>query len=192
MMLRKKYSDNELLEAVYSRDSKLIKYIMQLVWSQVRELVTSNSGTNDDAMQIVQEAFVAIYSKKEKPVLVSTFSTYFVSICKNLWYHELRRRKVRPVYQTLHDEIPDLDNEIKEKELFEQRRQLYLKYYKKIQKVCQDVLRLMAMGFTNEHITTELAFSSVAYTRNRKSMCNKKLLEMIKADPQYNALKYGL
>ncbi|WP_430812130.1 RNA polymerase sigma factor [Carboxylicivirga sp. 1411-1] len=191
-MLRKKYSDNELLEAVYSRDSKLIKYIMQLVWSQVRELVTSNSGTNDDAMQIVQEAFVAIYSKKEKPVLVSTFSTYFVSICKNLWYHELRRRKVRPVYQTLHDEIPDLDNEIKEKELFEQRRQLYLKYYKKIQKVCQDVLRLMAMGFTNEHITTELAFSSVAYTRNRKSMCNKKLLEMIKADPQYNALKYGL
>jgi len=191
-MLKRKYSDSELLDAVFSRDSKLIKYIMQQVWSQVRTIVTDNSGTNDDAMQIMQDAFIAIYSKKEKPILVSTFSTYFISICKNLWHYELRKRQVKPVYQVINEEIPELEGEIQEKELFEKRRKLYLKYYNKIQKVCQDVLRLVAIGFTNEHITTELAFSSVAYTKNRKSMCNKKLLEMIKADPQYKELKYGL
>ncbi|WP_439181509.1 RNA polymerase sigma factor [Carboxylicivirga taeanensis] len=191
-MLRRKYSDNELLDAVYSRDSKLIKYIMQLVWGQVSSLVLANNGTKEDAMQIMQDAFIAIYTKKEKPILVSKFSTYFVAVCKNLWQYELRKQRVKPVYQILHDEIPELESEIHEKELFEKRRKLYLKYYNKIQKVCQDVLRLVAIGFTNEHITTELAFSSVAYTKNRKSMCNKKLLEMIKADPEYKELKYGL
>ncbi|MBK3518396.1 RNA polymerase sigma factor [Carboxylicivirga marina] len=191
-MLRRKYSDNELLEAVYSRDSKLIKYIMQLVWSQVRTIVIDNNGSNEDAMQIMQDAFIAIYSKKEKPILVSTFTTYFVSVCKNLWLYELRKKQVAPTYQVLNDEIPELESEIHEKELFEKRRKLYLKYYNKIQKVCQDVLRLVSIGFTNEHITTELAFSSIAYTKNRKSMCNKKLLEMIKADPEYKELKYGL
>ncbi len=191
-MLRRKYTDSELLDAVYSRDSKLIKYIMQLVWEQVYTVVTENSGTKEDAMQIMQEAFIAIYSKTEKPILVSKFSTYFIAICKNLWHYELRKRKVTPVYQILSDEIPELEDEIHEKELFEKRRRLYLKYYNKIQKVCQDVLRLVAIGFTNEHIMTELAFSSVAYTKNRKSMCNKKLLEMIKADPEYKELKYGL
>ncbi|WP_430814469.1 RNA polymerase sigma factor [Carboxylicivirga sp. RSCT41] len=191
-MSRRKYTDKELLEAVYSRDSKVIKYIMQLVWSPVRSIITDNSGTNEDAMQIMQDAFVAIYSKQEKPILVATFTTYFISVCKNLWLYELRKRKGAPVYQVLNDEIPELESEVHEKELFEKRRQLYLKYYNKIQKVCQDVLRLVAIGFTNEHITTELAFSSVAYTKNRKSMCNKKLMEMIKADPEYKDLKYGL
>ncbi|MBR8536759.1 sigma-70 family RNA polymerase sigma factor [Carboxylicivirga sediminis] len=191
-MFKRKYTDSELLDAVYSRDSKLIKYIMQLVWEQVSNIVLENSGTKEDAMQVMQDAFIAIYSKKEKPILVSKFSTYFIAICKNLWHFELRKRKVTPVYQMLSDEIPELESEIHEKELFEKRRRLYLKYFNKIQKVCQDVLRLVAIGFTNEHITTELAFSSVAYTKNRKSMCNKKLLEMIKADPEYKELKYGL
>ncbi len=165
---------------------------MQLVWSQVRTIVIDNNGSNEDAMQIMQDAFIAIYSKKEKPILVSTFTTYFVSVCKNLWLYELRKKQVAPTYQVLNDEIPELESEIHEKELFEKRRKLYLKYYNKIQKVCQDVLRLVSIGFTNEHITTELAFSSIAYTKNRKSMCNKKLLEMIKADPEYKELKYGL
>ncbi len=191
-MFRRKYTDSELLDAVYSRDSKLIKYIMQLVWGQVIAIVVQNSGTKEDAMQIMQDAFIAIYSKEEKPVLVTKFTTYFIAICKNLWHYELRKRKVKPVYQVLTDEIPELESEIQEKELFEKRRVLYLKYFNKIQKVCQDVLRLVAIGFTNEHIMTELAFSSVAYAKNRKSMCNKKLLEMIKADPEYKELKYGL
>ncbi len=191
-MFRKKYTDSELLEAVYSRNSKLIKYIMEMVWNQVKSLVVENSGTKEDAMQVMQDAFISIYSKKEKPILISTFSTYFVSICKNMWLNELRKRQVAPAYQILSDEIPELESEIQEKELFEKRRLLYLKYYHKIQKVCQDVLKLVAMGFTNEHITTELAFSSVSYTKNRKSMCNKKLLEMIKEDPEYQELKYGL
>jgi len=191
-MLGKKYSDKELLEAVYTRDSKRIKYIMQLTWSPVKAIVIQNSGTKEDAMQVMQDAFIAIYSKKERPILTSTFSTYFIAICKNLWYYELRKKQVSPIYQVLNDEIPELESEIQEKELYEKRRLLYLKYYNKIQKVCQDVLRLVSIGFTNEDIATELAFSSVAYTKNRKSMCNKKLLEMIKADPQYKELKYGL
>ncbi|TRX65796.1 RNA polymerase sigma factor [Carboxylicivirga sp. M1479] len=191
-MLGKKYTDNELLDAVYARDSKLIKYVMKLVWNQVCSTVVNNSGNKEDAMQIMQDAFIAIYSKKEKPILTSKFSTYFLSVCTNLWNYELRKRQVTPAYQTLNDEIPELESEIHEKELFEKRRQLYLKYYHKIQKVCQDVLRLVSIGFTNEHIATELAFSSVAYTKNRKSMCNKKLLEMIKSDPEYKKLKYGL
>ncbi len=191
-MVRKKYSDAELLEAVYSRDSKQIKYIMQLVWSPVKKFVLENSGTKEDIMQLIQEAFIAIYTKKERPILISTFSTYFIAVCKNLWYYELRKRQVMPIYQVLNEEIPELESEIQEKELYEKRRDLYLKYYDKIQKVCQDILRLMSIGFTNDDITTELAFSSVAYTKNRKTMCNKKLLEMIKTDPQYKELKYGL
>ena len=187
-----RYSNNELLEGVFNRDGKVIKYIMGMVWVPVRDFIIQNSGKEDDAMNIIQEAFIAIYSKSEKTQLTATFSTYFYAICRNLWLYELRKRKNESfvLYNIEANQL--FTQEIDEEQLYEKKRQLYLKHLKKITKVCQDVLRLVSKGFSNEDITSELAFSSVQYMKNRRTMCNKKLMEMIKEDPQYKELKYGL
>lgn len=192
-MKRERYTDNELLEGVYNRESKIIKYIMNMVWGPIKNFVSENSGNKDEAMNIIHEAFIAIYSKTEKPQLTCAFTTYFYSIAKNLWLNELRKRRNEQhvLISAGESVLADLDG-IEEKKLFEKRRLLYLKHFKKITKVCQDVLRLVSIGFSNEDITSELAFSSVQYMKNRRSLCNKKLLEMIKADPQFKELKYGL
>ncbi|MCU4176337.1 RNA polymerase sigma factor [Carboxylicivirga sp. N1Y90] len=192
-MKKERYTDNELLEGVYNREGKIIKHIMNMVWGPIQSFVSDNSGNKDEAMNIIHEAFVAIYSKTEKPQLTCAFSTYFYSICKNLWLNELRKRKSeQKILNGIGDNVLIEADGIEEKKLYEKRRLLYLKYFKKITKVCQDVLRLVSIGFSNEDITSELAFSSVQYMKNRRSMCNKKLIEMIKADPQFKELKYGL
>jgi len=187
-----RYSNNELLEGVYNRDGKVIKHIMGMVWIPVRDLIIQNSGKEDDAMNIIQEAFIAIYSKSEKPQLTATFSTYFYAICRNIWLNELRKRKNERFILNNIEANQLITQEIDEEQLYEKRRQLYLKHLKNITKVCQVVLRLVSKGFSNEDITSELAFSSVQYMKNRRTMCNKKLMEMIKEDPQYKELKYGL
>ncbi len=191
-MKKTRYSDNDLLEGVYNRDGLVIKHIMNMVWGPIQDLVFENSGKKDDAMNIIQEGFIAIYSKTEKPQLTCSFSTYFYSICKHLWMNELRKKKNESSLLKGFNDSPFVSDEIEEKKLYEKRRKLYLKYYQKVTKVCQDVLRLVSIGFSNEDITAELAFSSVQYMKNRRSICNKKLLEMIKADPQYKELKHGL
>ncbi|TAJ12176.1 sigma-70 family RNA polymerase sigma factor [Marinilabiliaceae bacterium JC017] len=190
-MRKVRYSDKQLIEGIYNRDSKVIRYIMDVVWVPVKDFIYKNSGNKQDAIQIIEEGILAIYTKSDKLELTSSFTTYFFAICKNMWLNELRKRKKSPV---LTSEFGNLlqENEIAEKQLYEKRRLLYLKYFQKISKVCQSLLRLMAKGFSNEEIMAELAFSSIQYTKNRKSMCNTKLIELIKEDPQYKDLKYGL
>ncbi|MCU4163053.1 RNA polymerase sigma factor [Carboxylicivirga caseinilyticus] len=187
-----RYNNNELLEGVYNRDSRIIKYIMGLVWVPVRDLVLQNSGKEDDAMNLIQEGFIAIYTKTEKPQLTASFTTYFYAICRNIWLNELRiRKKESSVLKNIENAVV-ITEEVDEEQLYEKRRQLYLKHFKNISKVCQDLLKLVSKGFSNEDITAELAFSSLQYMKNRRTQCNKKLLDMIKEDPQYKALKYGL
>lgn len=187
-----RYTNNELLEGVYSRDSRVIKYIMGLVWVPVRDLVIQNSGKEDDAMNLIQEGFIAIYTKTEKPQLTASFATYFYAVCRNIWLNELRIRKKESSMLSSIESATLMAEEVDEEQLYEKRRQLYLKHFKKITKVCQDILKMVSNGFSNEDITAELAFSSVQYMKNRKTVCNKKLMDMIKEDPQYKELKYGL
>lgn len=191
-MRKLRYTNNELLEGVFNRDGKIIKYIMKLVWTPVCDMVIKNSGLEDDAMNIIQEGFIAIYSKTEKPQLTAAFPTFFYAICRNLWFNELRKRKKEKEYLSTVNIASDLYEESNEDEVYEQKRRLYLKHFENITKVCQDLLRLVAKGFSNEDITTELAFSSTQYMKNRRTMCNKKLMESIKSDPEYKILKYEL
>jgi RNA polymerase sigma factor (sigma-70 family) len=190
-MMRVQYSDQELLEGIYSRDSRVVRYIMELMWEPVRNLILKNNGEETDALQIIEEAIVSIYTKPNKLELTSKFKTYFVAICKNMWLNELRNRKNEPDLTNDYG-VQYQENEISEKKLYEKRRRLYLKYLRKIPEVCQSILKMIAEGFSNEQITDELAFSSIQYMKNRKSVCNKRLLELIQADPKYKELKHGL
>nr|WP_321450580.1 hypothetical protein [uncultured Carboxylicivirga sp.] len=190
-MGRLRYSNNELLEGVFNRDSQVIKHIMGLVWVPVRDFVIQNSGKEDDAMNLIQEGFIAIYTKTEKPQLTSSFSTYFQSICRKMWLNELRIRKKENVLLQSVDTAEIIAEESEEEVLYEKRRLLYLKHFNNITRVCQDLLRLVSKGFSNEDITAELAFSSVQYMKNRKTQCSKKLMDMIKEDPQFKELQYG-
>nr|WP_319399912.1 sigma factor [uncultured Carboxylicivirga sp.] len=190
-MGRLRYSNNELLEGVFNRDSQVIKHIMGLVWVPVRDFVIQNSGKEDDAMNLIQEGFIAIYTKTEKPQLTSSFSTYFQSICRKMWLNELRVRKKENVLLQSVDTAEIIAEESEEEVLYEKRRLLYLKHFNNITRVCQDLLRLVSKGFSNEDITAELAFSSVQYMKNRKTQCSKKLMDMIKEDPQFKELQYG-
>jgi DNA-directed RNA polymerase specialized sigma24 family protein len=58
------------------------------------KMVMSNSGTEQEAKDIYQEALVVFWQKStsKKLVLTSKISTYIYSICQNLWRKELDRK----------------------------------------------------------------------------------------------------
>ncbi len=187
------YTDADVLTGIINRDERTIKHLMKKEWNAVAHLINGSKGSNHDIMMVMEEAIIAIYSKAEAPKLDVKFSTYFYAVCKRIWYKELRGREnnLQLMEDMGHLEIPQED-EIMDKHLYEKRRKLYLKYFVQISKYCQQVLRLVASGYSNEQITSELSFSSVQYTRNRKRECNQRLVEMIKTDPDYSNLCYGL
>ena len=61
----------------------------------VRKMVMANSGTEDDAYDIFQEAFVVLFQncQKEDFILTSEPCAFLFGVSKNLWKKELERRK---------------------------------------------------------------------------------------------------
>ncbi len=183
------YSDSELLCGIYERNDRVISAIIQMMKPVVKRLVLAKGGRKEDVLFVIEEAIVIIYTKTEMPVLSCTFKTFFIGIAKRVWFNEFRRRLRQPS----HVEIGDVDFPVEDSnsEIFNQRRQLVLKHFDQLPQYCQDVLRMMAFGYSNEDIMERMGFSSVQYNKNRKMACNNRLIEILKKDPLFAELMFA-
>lgn len=183
------YSDSELLCGIYERNDRVISAIIQMMKPVVKRLVFAKGGRKEDVLFVIEETIVIIYTKTEMPVLSCTFKTFFIGIAKRVWFNEFRRRLRQPS----HVEIGDVDFPVEDSnsEIFNQRKQLVLKHFDQLPNHCQDVLRMVAFGYSNEDIMERMGFSSVQYTKNRKLACNNRLIEILKKDPLFAELMFA-
>ena len=90
-------TDQELLIGLRAHDRKAV----ELVYTQVRpgliKYVRDNSGTRDEASDVIQDAMLAAYIHitREDFALTAALSTYIQGIGRNLWLKHLDRYKKR-------------------------------------------------------------------------------------------------
>ncbi|MDZ7648764.1 MAG: sigma factor [Cytophagales bacterium] len=72
-----------------------MKLIYKKYYRMMTKLVITNSGTEEEARDVYQDALVVFWQKARSGNLVMTakMSTYIYSICQNLWRKELDRKK---------------------------------------------------------------------------------------------------
>ena len=80
-------------------------------------MVITNSGTEEEARDVYQDALVVFWQKARSGnlVLTSKMSTYIYSICQNLWRKELDRKKRLSNEEKDMGEMPDQDSPEREK-----------------------------------------------------------------------------
>lgn len=85
--------DKQLLIGLVENDSSAIKEIYKQNFRLIQNLVVNNSGTQDDARDIFQEAIVTLYEKAKKKdfILTCQIKTYLYSVAKNLWLKKLQK-----------------------------------------------------------------------------------------------------
>ncbi len=91
-------TDTEIVE--HLRNNKYSKAVNGLYNSlpSIKKYICANSGTEEDAKDIFQDALVVLYKKVNSTefVLSASLTTYLNAIAKNLWLTDLRRRKKLP------------------------------------------------------------------------------------------------
>ena len=89
------YSNDELLNGILRNDSVILQFIYKNFYYKINFFIKKNSGDDDDANDIFQEAIIIIYRKlkENKLVLDCSFDTYLYSICRFLWLKQLDKRK---------------------------------------------------------------------------------------------------
>ncbi|MEQ1745620.1 MAG: sigma-70 family RNA polymerase sigma factor [Saprospiraceae bacterium] len=178
------------LNAVRSGDRALLRQLRDELYPFVRGLVLKNSGTEDDAKDVFQDAVMVVYDKAGQAefMLTSRFSTFFCGIALNLW--RSRRKKKSNSEVTIPEDAPYTDDEQPDLD-FEQieRQALFDKAMAQLGADCRKLLGLFFQKKTMSEIAENMGFGSENYARRRKHACKEFLIERIRSYPEYRELR---
>jgi len=187
------YIEESLLEGIRLHDSDTLEYIYKKFFPSVKAFVNNNSGNDDDARDVFQEAIVAIYRKvnDESFAITCSFKTYVYAIVKNLWLKELEKRKTSGVKLNAEGEF-EIAEEPVDGSFFDpksERFKLYQKHFLTLSEDCQKVLRLFFAKQSLQEISQTMGFGSEKYAKKRKFQCKEILVKRIKNDPEFNKIR---
>lgn len=189
------YSNLDLLNGIRRNDTIVLQYIYKNFYSKINFFIKKNSGDDDDANDVFQEAIIIIYRKLKANELVldCTFETYLYSVCRFLWLKQLEKRKVeKEKIKDNHEYHEDLyDDSLERVADLNERYRLYQKHFTNLGKDCQKILQLYFDKVPLKNIAQIMGFKSEKYAKKRKFKCKEYLIKSIKQDLEYNKILSG-
>ncbi|HYO23063.1 MAG TPA: RNA polymerase sigma factor [Flavisolibacter sp.] len=170
------------LAAIRENDEAALKALYTENYRKVEAYVLANSGTADEAKDVYQEAFIAVWRNiqlnKFAPVSETSLGGYLYQVAKNKWLDHLR--------SSHYQKVVALDGKENEAAVEEQsdNREAYLlavrKNFAKLGSTCRELLQ--RFYFQKESLRTiGMAFQwTEATAKNNKYRCLQQLRELIK------------
>lgn len=179
------YSNEELLNGILRNDNVILQHIYKNFYYKVNLYIKKNSGNDEDANDIFQEAIIVVYRKlKANDLIVNcAFETYLYSVCKFLWFKQLSRQKSEKemmVDSTAFE--TEFDHDFAELVEKNERYKLYQKHFQLLGSDCQKLLQLFFDKVPLKQIAQIMGFSGEKYVKKRKFKCKEYLVTSIKQD----------
>lgn len=190
MNKRSEFSDSALIEAICTSDllETAIKQLYEDHGSIARSFIMGKGGTEQDADDIFQETVVSFIDavRKGKFRQESGIRTFLISISKNLWYNEIRRRQRAGHREKLYVadfETSDvvIDDVIGNRELKLQLGQML----NELGKSCKKILELYYYeNLSMKEIVSQMHYENEQVVRNKKYKCLQQLTDKMKQNPE--------
>lgn len=199
MKIIKEYSEVEILLAIHSNIgiNEALQYLYCNAYKSLERFVLTNSGTVDDAADIIQDSFLVFIKmvKENKFRQESSINSYLYSITKNLWITELRKRKnimVREGKFSIGNGISESD--VTDYIIRQECHKLIIELFNYLGEKCKNVLyKFYYEELSMKEIMILENFTNEQVLRNKKHKCLKGLIEKIQADPKiYRSIKNAL
>lgn len=189
------YSNQDLLNGILRNDTIVLQYIYKNFYSKINFFIKKNSGDDDDANDVFQEAIIIIFRKLKANDLIldCTFETYLYSVCRFLWLKQLDKRKIeKEKIKDNHDYHEDIyDDGLERVADLNERYRLYQKHFVNLGKDCQKILQLYFDKVPLKNIAQIMGFKSEKYAKKRKFKCKEYLIKSIKQDLEYSKILSG-
>ena len=168
-------NEKDLFERIQQGDEKALEFIYKKYYRMMTKLVITNSGTEEEARDVYQDALVVFWQKARSGnlVLTSKMSTYIYSICQNLWRKELDRKKRLSNEEKDSGELMDMDSPEREK--------IIAKCLEQLGETCRKVLMFYYFDeMSMQEIADKLGFANTDTAKTKKYKCKQKLDELVK------------
>lgn len=189
----KKFNDAEIIAAIQGGTADMDRCVAQLYSANRKPIfsyVLKNSGSSEDAMEILQIGISRLY----EIVLAGDFQSrsslgsYLFAICRNTWINS--RKKATRLEPLPMDESPEriAPDPLQYLETQELRSQI-----SELLALIGDQCRKLLIWSDGERrpmkwITEELGYNSVQSTMNRKSKCKRALKEKVRETPRHREM----
>lgn len=185
------YTVEAILEGLKTSDSNVLEYVYKKYFPIVRFFVIKNSGTDEDAKDIFQEAIILIYKRlKDGSLDLScAFKTYLYSVCRLLWLRQLEKRKIRNEVVADNQLFVQLDDGTEGRLEEQEQFRIYQKHFQLLHKDCQEILQLFLKKVPLKEIAQKMSIKSDKYLKKRKYECKEALIKRIQNDPDYKRLR---
>ncbi len=106
-------SSKEIIEGFLNNDSKVLGFLYQNQYPKLKHFVITNNGSNDQAKDVFQDAFIIVWTNIKKGVFTpqngSELNGYLYRIAKNKWIDYLRSSgyKKSVLLENYHDKTDD-------------------------------------------------------------------------------------
>ena len=168
--------EKEVFERIQKGDEKALELIYKKYYRMMTKLVITNSGTEEEARDVYQDALVVFWQKARSGNLVMTakMSTYIYSICQNLWRKELDRKKRLSNEEKDGSQSMDMDGPEREK--------IIARCMDQLGDTCRKVLMYYYFDeMSMQEIAEKLGFANTDTAKTKKYKCKQKLDELVKA-----------
>jgi RNA polymerase sigma factor (sigma-70 family) len=169
-------NEKEIFERICKGDEQALEFLYKKYYRMMTKMVITNSGTEEEARDIYQEALIVFWQKATSGnlVLTSKISTYIYSICQNLWRKELDRKK-----RLSHEEK---DASFSEDLEAPERERIIHKCIEQLGETCKKVLMYYYFEeMSMQDIAEKLGFANTDTAKTKKYKCKKKLDDLVKA-----------
>jgi RNA polymerase sigma factor (sigma-70 family) len=184
-----KYTDTELIAAI-SDEKDLNKAILSL-YQQYAESTSSfiigYGGSRQDGEDVFQETVVSFIDtiKKGKYRSEASIKTFLVSIAKNIWFNELKKRERSGHREKQFESGRDQkENDISHTMSDHEKRQQLRELVYKLGEPCRKILMLFYYeNLSMKEIVDYLPYENEQVVRNKKYKCLQQLTGLLKDNP---------
>lgn len=170
------------LSSIKNNDEKALKLLYQTNYLKVEKYVLENSGTTDEAKDIYQDAFIALWRNiqlnKFQPGHETSLDGYLYQIAKNKWLDHLRSVKRSPLVA-----LTDTENGVEEVNVLSEEEEQLLgnikANFKLLGQQCRDVLDRFYFQKQSMRTIAEALQWTEATAKNNKYRCLQQLRKLL-------------
>ena len=178
------------IDGIREESTIIIKEIYQVFFPDIERFILKNRGNKEDAHDVFQEGMYMLHHEvmTKDFIVKSGLNNWLFIVCRNIWYQSLKKKGKMPISSELDTNTISDDMDVTKMMVMNERKELYLRKFAELSEACQKILTLFFEKTKMVKIAEELGYKNVNVVKKKKSLCQKKLIELIVADSLYKEL----
>jgi RNA polymerase sigma factor (sigma-70 family) len=175
------YFDEVILAEIRKNDERALRELYKTHYPMVVHLICSNSGTEQEAKDVYQEAVIAFYEKAQQPqfTLTCKIKTYIYAVCRRLWLKRLSEKKRTSGTINEAETFSGIDDEMTEIEEQEKRFAKMGTALNSLGEPCKSIIEdFYIRDFSMESITEKFGYTNADNAKNQKYKCLQRLKKL--------------